>query len=302
MSTFKPLLAEKADLDNLKYPVFTSPKYDGFRCLINQMGLPVSRNLKPIPNIYVQAKLAEMKLPQFDGELLTYTGNKLDDFNTIQSKLTRREGLPEFRYMIFDHWASPQSPYETRLHYIKRWFDEVDLNARLHCVKQTYVDSREELDEEEAIAIEHGWEGLMIRSLDGKYKFGRSTTKEGILLKLKRFEDSEGEIIGFEELKHNANEATTNELGYTERSSHKANMIGMDTLGKLKVGWGIRGKSPDAEYVEFDLGTGFTASQRADYWSRREELLTKKVKFKYQGVGPNGKPRFPVFLGFRDLL
>jgi len=65
-------------------------------------------------------------------------------------------------------------------------------------------------------------------------------------------------------------------------------MEGRDTLGKMTVQW---------DDVQFDIGTGFTESQRNEYWT--DETVGRKITFKYQSVGPNGKPRFPVFLGFR---
>lgn len=286
---FKPLLAEKVDLATLKYPTLASPKYDGFRCVINQMRQPMSRNMKPIANTYVYGKLLEMELPQFDGELLTYTNDKVDDFNTVQSKLTTRSGMPDFRYMVFDSWQDPNMPYFQRNEMIAFQMASRMLK-RVEHVKQEIIDNEDHLADYEARCLADGWEGVMVRDPDAPYKFGRSTTKEGILLKLKRFFDAEAVVVSATELLHNANEATTNALGHTERSSHKANMQGMDTLGKFTVKWGE---------VEFDIGTGFNASQRDQYWAEPERCVGKTITFKYQSLGPNGKPRFPVFLGFR---
>lgn len=294
---FKPLLAEAVNLPTLKYPTLVSPKYDGFRCVINTLRTPMSRNLKPILNAYVFAKLSELELPTFDGELLTFTGDKVDDFNTVQSKLTSRSGRPEFRYMIFDNWGEPSRTYMFRNTGIQLWF-EINQNRLkyLEHVKQKMVHNEEELLDAEAEALKDGWEGLMVRSAEGLYKFGRSTTKEGILLKLKRFFDAEATIKEAYEFKHNANEATTDNLGHTVRSSHQANMQGMDMLGGWTVEWRRAGE-PKA--VEFDLGVGFTQDQRVMYW-KGDRSVGRVVKFKYQSIGPNGKPRFPVFLGFRD--
>jgi DNA ligase-1 len=287
---FKPLLAEKVDLETLRYPVLASPKYDGFRCVIDAAGNPMSRNMKPVANTYVFGKLKEMDLPKFDGELLTYTGEKVDDFNTIQSKLSSRNGMPDFKFMVFDTWDRPSDLYFDRNVAVGSWIRDHSHLKRIVHVQQHMIYNEEQLLDFEAKCLAEGWEGVMVRSGYGHYKFGRSTTKEGILLKLKRFFDSEAEVVSCSELLHNANEATTNELGYTERSSHKANMVGMDTLGKFTVKWGD---------VEFDIGTGFSASQRDEYWRNRDELVGKLLTFKYQSLGPNGKPRFPVFLGFR---
>lgn len=289
---FKPLLAEKVNFDLLSYPTFASPKYDGFRCLIAGNGDPVSRNLKPIANAYVFGKLKELGLPKFDGELLTYTGNKVDDFNTVQSKLTTRSGMPDFKYMVFDHYAMPNDEYADREITLREWFDShQERFGRIEHVQQKMIHNEEELLDFEAKCLADGWEGVMVRGIDSPYKFGRSTTKEGILLKLKRFFDDEAVVVSAHELLHNANEATTNALGYTERSSHKANMLSMGVLGKFTVRW---------KDVEFDIGTGFDASMREKYW--KNDMVGKTLTFKYQSLGPNGKPRFPVFLGFRNDL
>ena len=289
---FRPLLAEKIKPENVQYPVFASPKYDGFRCIINKYGEPVSRNMKPVFNAYVFAKLEEMGLPPLDGELLTFTNDKVDNFNTVQSKLTTRTGRPEFKFMVFDNWAQPELPFIDRNLNLAEWWAENCLKfKRIEHVKQKRIETVEELLDYEAECLSQNWEGVMVRSFEGKYKYGRSTAKEGILLKIKRFFDAEAEVISQHELMHNANEATYNALGYKERSSHQANMVGMGMLGKFTVRIIDTG-------VEFDIGTGFNESQRREYWS--ESQVGKTLTYKFQSVGPNGKPRFPVFLGFRS--
>lgn len=287
---FSPLLAEKVNLPTLTYPKLASPKYDGFRCLIDSGHNPVSRNLKPILNIYVNGKLKELSLPKVDGELVTYTGNKVDDFDTVQSKLTTRSGLPDFRYMVFDQYVLPDEPYIERLAKLTMYFQHNKFK-NVELVAQWPMNSEEDLLEYEAKCLSQGWEGVMVRSLEGRYKFGRSTTKEGILLKLKRFFDAEAVIKEAYEFQHNANVLVAQELGF-KRQTLKENMVGMDKLGGFTVKWGD---------VEFDLGVGFTDAQRVAYWDYWEErMVGKVVKFKYQSVGATGKPRFPVFLGFRN--
>ena len=130
----------------------------------------------------------------------------------------------------------------------------------------------------------------MVRDPNGKYKHGRSTANEGTLLKIKAFEDDEATIIGTVELMRNRNEARTNALGHTERSSHAENKEPAGILGTLRVKW--RDK-------EFELGTGFTQADREQMWRDREQLVGKLVTFKYQQVSHLGVPRFPVYLGIR---
>ncbi len=285
---FRPLLANPIDLKIVSYPAYASPKYDGFRCVIDGMGNPMSRNMKPVSNIYVQGKLKEYNFPKFDGELLTYTNDKVDDFNTVQSKLTTRSGMPDFKYMVFDQYMRVDEPYADRYAKLQTYFQHNKFkNVRL--VEQKLVHNEEELLDYEAECLAAGWEGVMIRSLNGPYKMGRSTTKEGTLLKLKRFFDAEATILSTYEFMHNANESVMTIMGPV-RSSHQENMIPMNKLGGFHVKWN--------DNVEFDLGVGFNDSQRNEYWT--DEVVGKMVKFKYQSVGPSGKPRFPVFLGFRD--
>ena len=140
-----------------------------------------------------------------------------------------------------------------------------------------------------------GYEGIMLRNPGGIYKHGRSTLKEGHLLKLKRFVDSEAIVIDVKPLMHNENEAVRNKLGHLERSSKKAGKVATNMVGSLVVRDVKTG-------VEFEIGTGFDEKQRYDLWSDRHLIVAQKwvVKYKSQPIGVKEKPRFPVFLGFRD--
>jgi DNA ligase-1 len=134
----------------------------------------------------------------------------------------------------------------------------------------------------------------MIRDPRGKYKVGRSTTNEGGLLKMKQWKDAEGRIVGFEEQMHNANELTTDNLGYAERSSHQANKVPMGTMGALIVE-GIN----DFKGIQFNVGTGFTAAERQHIWDNRPTFLNQIEKYKYRPIGVKDKPRHPTHVGFR---
>lgn len=285
----RPLLAEKVDLEKLRFPVLTSPKFDGFRALVHPVMGPVTRSLKPVANSYVRGKLEGWGLDYVDGELLTTTNGRLDDFNVVQSKLTSRSGMPDFVYKVFDTFNDVRVPFRLRLDALQlRTRDVVD--ERVQFVPHKLVEDLDALTLAEVEAVDAGYEGLMLRDPNGPYKYGRSTVQEGILLKMKRLDDDEGVVTAKVEGVRNDNEATTNALGYTERSSHQANRVAKGVLGALTVRW---------RDVEFDLGTGFDAQQRVDYWT--QDLVGRTVSFAYQGVGPNRKPRFPRFRGFRDL-
>lgn len=287
--TFKPLLAYTVkDANALRFPVLVSPKLDGIRCVIHN-GQPVSRTLKPIPNRFIQSELGFY--PPFDGELMV--GDPLDSaaFNKSTSGIMSHDGEPNFTYWVFDYVEAAflHMSFETRLlmakETIKHW-------PRAKLVPHTQADNAAELMCLEAHYVGLGYEGVMVRAPWGAYKFGRSTESQGLLGKVKRFEDTEGTIVGFEELMHNDNEQTTNNLGYAERSNVSANMRPGNTLGALRV------KHPAYE-EDFGIGTGFDAAQRDYLWANRDILLGALVKFKHQPSGAKDKPRFPVYLGIR---
>ena len=145
--------------------------------------------------------------------------------------------------------------------------------------------------------LSEGHEGVMLRSPSSPYKCGRSTLKESYLIKVKPFEDSEAEIVGFEEKMSNRNEATLDELGYKKRSHAQSGLVPVNTLGALIVKDIYTG-------VTFKIGTGkgLDDTLRKHIWDHRETMLGKIIKYRYQRVGAKDLPRVPSFQGFRHPL
>lgn len=296
MSKFKPMLSGTApkDLSTLRYPLLASPKLDGIRAVMIG-GVAMSRSLKPIPNEYVQRCLAGCP-DGLDGELMTEGG-----YNAVQSAIMSRDGEPEFRFCVFD-WhntaarvmgAAFQDRYEQT-----RQFLEESQHPWCQLVPHTLVSTPEELLALEQTYLAAGFEGVMVRDPDGPYKYGRSTVKQGWLLKIKQFEDEEALVIGVEEQMHNANELGSDELGRAKRSHAKEGLVPAGVLGALLC------RTKDG--AEFGIGTGFTADQREELWalsSFPDGVKGRTVKFKHlppPGGRPAGvPPRHPVFLGFR---
>jgi len=284
MTITKPMLAVAVeDTKTLTYPILCTFKYDGIRCL-KVDGKVLSRKFKEIPNHHIRGLL--QSLPDgVDGEIIC----EGKTFNETQSLVMTEEGTPDFKYVIFDYVTDSLSKsYEDRMWELHR----LQVPEYVQKAIPVALYSEYQLHEFEEIALKRGYEGVMIRSLNGPYKCGRSTLKEGFLLKFKRFLDSEAEVIGFEERMHNGNEAKKDELGHTKRSSHKANLVPMNTLGALIV------RSPNG--VEFKIGTGFDDELRAEIWKNREKYQGKLVNYQHQPSGAKDKPRFPSFRGFRD--
>ena len=59
MKEFKPMLsASVEDVKTLRLPLLGSPKLDGIRAMVRD-GVLVSRNMKPIPNVWTQRLLGK---------------------------------------------------------------------------------------------------------------------------------------------------------------------------------------------------------------------------------------------------
>lgn len=283
ITLFKPMLATDAEMDKLRFPLLASPKLDGVRAVVRE-GVVYSRSNKPIPNAWVQSKLKHLE--HFDGELIVGEPTSKTVYrDTVSHVMAHDKEHFDLRFFVFDHIEATSLEYTGRARKIK-----AD-NASIFKLEQRLVTDLDTLTTYEELCLELGYEGLILRSPDAPYKMGRSTVNEGYLLKLKRFMDAEAEVIGFEERMHNGNEATVSELGRTKRSSHKANKSGRGDLGALVC--------RTADGVEFNIGTGFTDSERAEVWNSRDKYLGQLAKYKFFPVGQKEAPRHPVFLGWR---
>jgi DNA ligase-1 len=291
---FKPMLAVAAETNQVKFPCMASVKLDGIRCTIFG-GIAYSRSLKPLPNLYIQqwCKLNQEALEGLDGEFIV--GSETDPlvFSKTTSVVMSIDKVQDFTFFTFDVVDETKTAIERFQVLNTKGLVGKSLPKEVWVVTQYKIETLEQLEAFEKDALEQGFEGTMLKSLDGKYKFGRSTVKSQQLLKRKLFVDSEFEIVGFEPKYHNANEAVINELGRTSRSTSKEGLVALDTLGALLC------KTPSGTI--FGVGTGFDDATRKSLWDQRESLTGQLAKVKYFEVGMQDEvPRFPVFLGLRN--
>lgn len=288
--TFKPNLAGKADLGVLNLPVLGSPKFDGIRALVKNWRL-ISRKLLDIPNKYTFDYFR--KYEGFDGELVVGDPTAPDVYRKTNSAVMSINGLPSVTYWVFDRHDMEDSPFEERYKAIVK----DDLMIKL--VPQVKLSTLPEVMDFEREHVELGYEGVMLRDPAATYKYGRSTTNEGGLLKLKRFEDSDAYVIDVVEEMRNDNEATRDELGRTKRSTHAENKVGKGSMGALHC-------KDVKSGVEFFCGTGFSAAERAWWWKHRGMLMawSKRpiIKYKFFPVGVKVAPRHPVYIGLRSEI
>lgn len=274
----------------IQFPCEVTDKFDGIRCL-KVGGRALTSAFKSIPNDFIRTWIEANCPDGFDGEIMV-VGRC---FNDLSGDVRRKDGQPDFRYHVFDYVLDGN----LKLAYQYRMIDLAD-GIRLHpAVLERVVPefpspalNEQELAALEASALARGREGIMVRSASSPYKCGRSTLREGYLIKIKRFLDDEAEVIDVLEEMENTNVAEEDNFGRTKRSKHAEGMVPKGTMGKLVC----RTKAG----VEFEIGTGFTALDRQKIWDNRAEAIGRLVKYKHQPHGAKEKPRCPVFLGFRE--
>ena len=299
---FKPLLAGKLteeDFPKLNFPMIASCKLDGIRVL-SMNNQPLTRTLKTVPNKFIQDKFYEHAsiLEGLDGELIVGEANGDGVFERTSSGVMSQNGEPNFSYYVFDLWNKPELSYKTRLSTLETKIKNNYFPSFVKLTPSSVLHRIEHVEMYEQACLKLGYEGIMLRSPDGNYKHGRSSLKEQILLKLKRLDDMEVRIVGFEEEQENTNEATKDAFGRTKRSSHQSNKVAKGTLGAFVV-VGVNGPFKG---VTFNVGTGLDAIERTSYWNVRNDLLGRYATIAYFSVGSKDKPRHPRWKGFRDEL
>lgn len=297
--SFKPMLACNYDESKLKFPLLVQPKIDGVRSL-NMTGKLTGRSLKSHANKHVTSYFSHSTFIGFDGEMAAEVMTHPDLCRLTTSALNTITGEPWVAWHLFDYITPSTKDWG----YFYRW---EALNKRYQLIKNELpqlashlrpvgfqmVNSLEELNHWDNKYLDDGFEGTIIRDPYGKHKQGRSTVKEGGLLRIKRFIEEEAEVISFEEGQMNNNEATINELGYTERSTHQENMIANGLIGRL-----ICKVLKTGEEIIVSPGR-LTHIERQFYFENPNQLIGKTIKFQHFPKGVKDKPRFPTFQSFR---
>ena len=289
-----PMLAAKADESKLKFPLYGSPKLDGIRAVIhNKQAL--SRKLIALPNRHIQEFFAQPHLQGLDGELIV--GEPTDPLciKHTTSGVMSRDGEPSFTFHVFDKWNSPGAFFERLGAVLEHSTRAMDVRILAHT--HVMLHDLGELLVFEAEQLAKGYEGIILRAPDGLYKHGRSTVKEGGMLKVKRFEDSECGITNVVEEMHNSNEAGRDNLGRTKRSSAKAGKSGKGRAGVL-VGYDPKYDWP------VELGTGMDDADKAEWWEWwcNPNRVPRLAKYKFFPIGVQDRPRHPVYKSWRSPI
>jgi DNA ligase 1 len=297
----KPMLAEDAVEEKIRYPAYVQPKLDGVRAL-NLYGTLTGRSLKKFGNRHVTKLYSRTDFLGFDGEMILFDRNPFDEAmcRATASALGCHDGDPLMRWVLFDY-ATLQTaplPYRDRLVLLEERVLEMVRDKRLEgtgiqiaTMKNHIVHNHDELLAVEAMY--EGAEGLIVRDPDKPYKFGRSTPREQGLLRIKRFVEEDAVVIRVSQGETNTNEATIDARGYTERSTHQAGMVPNGMVGTLHC-------TDVKTGAQIDVAPGcMTHAERREFWEQPQKLIGKTIKYKHFPKGVKDKPRFPTFQSIR---
>lgn len=289
MKLFPPLLSaslDGVDLRGLRYPLLASPKFDGIRCVIWE-GIAYSRNGKPLRNYFLQEWASHHH--NVDGEIIVGSPTDPLCLNRTHAVMAY-EGQPDFKLYAFDRRSDHDFIY--RLNDVHTIFGD---QSRFAPVEHVFVTDAEKVQELEDMWLEQGYEGLMLRDPQGKYKNGYSTVREGILFKLKRFTDGEAVVRSLEPALENLNPLQKDEMGYAKRSTHQANLIPKDMIGTLIC--------DDAKWGELRIAPGTMPHEdRVRFFKNPELIVGKSIHWRSFGYGLKDKPRFARYYGIREDL
>ncbi len=195
-----------------------------------------------------------------DGELWI-ARQRFEATLSIVRKAEPHEGWRHIKFMLFD-LPEHGGNFDERLTALQTIVAQARV-PHLQVIEQFSVADNAELMQRLDSVTAAGGEGLMLHAKTAAYRSGRSDD----LLKLKKHEESEAEVIGYR--------------------PGKGKFSGM--VGSLKV------RTDDG--IEFYIGSGLSHQEREN-----PPPIGSRINFKHQGYTRRGIPRFAVYLRKRDAI
>lgn len=297
----------------MEFPVVILPKVDGVRGLHNHTSL-CSRTFEPFANTFTQRRYNVSQMAGFDFEIAAGPPTSPSLCRDTTSALNSHGGEPYLELWVFDLLDAQTEGmgYLDRLVQAHARVDELKLRcvelpwaANLRKMPYRVVKNYAELEAAHREHVALGYEGSIVRSIDGKYKFGTSTVREGGYLRIKDFAHDEILVEELQEGQTNTNTLESNNLGLAKRSTHQENMVPNGMVGAL-VGRTVKdiyvngGKKviPVGSRVTVSAGK-LTEQERLHLLANPHEIVGKFIKFQHFPHGVKDKLRFTTFQSVR---
>jgi ATP-dependent DNA ligase len=247
-------------------PYIVQPKLDGNRCraVFDEKGNVVLYSsemniIKDVPHINKELLSLGYKDIELDGELYSHGTDHASIHGIVSS--TRVEESPDSEIISFNVFDVVSSDIQAlRLRALNMLLpDDMDYIKR---VPFNIAENKEDIINLLHKYTDQGYEGIVIRNKFNRYERRRST----MMMKFKPKRSDAYQIIG-----------------YVEEQNHPGNLGAFTCRGD--------------DLEEFNVGSGFDAKQRMEYWKQREDLIGKFVKVNYQHLTKaRGVPREGIFV------
>jgi DNA ligase-1 len=253
---------------SIKFPCYVQRKYDGTRCVaIPQSGL-FSRNRKRYPHL--EHILEDLhSLPSsivLDGELYSTELSFQEIVGLVKKETLSAEDTTKMLKIQFHCYdLISDAPYEDRMSRLEALFSRFKFK-HIRLVETQVCSSREGIKPLHDRYVSEGFEGIMLRNGDGKYRIG---VRSSDLQKYKEFCDDEYKVTGFRD----------------GEGAEKGCVIWVCNTPKGQ---------------EFACRPRGTREDRMDLFRRGAEFIGKNLTVRYQELTTDGIPRFPVGIVFRD--
>lgn len=273
-----PMLAKEYGKEKHKIDwdtVYVQPKLDGMRCfaiiengevrLMSRKGTPI----ETLPHIVEAIKALNIVNASpaviFDGEL--YAHGKTFQENMSLIKKYREGETEEIRYHIYDMVSDSQfvERYNTACDLLQAHLPETIL-----CPVPTSRIAEEYLTEVHKQNIAVGFEGTMIRWSKAGYQLDK---RSSYLLKYKDFKDEACAVI---------------------------DVVPSDARPEQGVLVCTTFAHGDGLPVMFKASIKGTHAQREELLKNKEEYISRMAEIRFFEYTDEGKPRFPVCVGFRE--
>ena len=280
--------------DGAKHPkkiageCYVEYKYDGVRVIAivqNNSATLYSRNGKLLSNFpHIEEALSKPEFNNlvFDGEVMS------DDFQTLMKQVHRKEGaqtedsyLAVFDMLTLDEFNAGGTQLDAKERRIRLTTIRPLFNYRIQLVDATLIDmdsdeGQVKFNEMNKLALDEGYEGLMIKPISEGYKCKRSHA----WLKIKPFIEVTLKVVDLEE-------GTGKNEGL---------------LGALVV----EGED-DGKFFKLNVGSGLTDENREQIWANQDAVIGQLVEIRAdaatqsQDAEDTWSLRFPRFKTFRGF-
>lgn len=265
-SQIRPMLAKSWEdqKHKIKYPCFTQAKFDGLRMMASLKDGKValqSRGNKFYTLPHIEEALTKVLRPGMvlDGELYRH-GVSLQTINSLVR--APKEESEQIQYWVYD--MVTDRDFEHRSNELHALLDEVPLP--IVCVPTYTCDSEAEVNTCHRLCVEGGYEGAMVRSATGKYRYGYRSPD---LLKVKSWLDNEYKIVGYQ--------------------------VGKGKFQNVPIF-----KCVTESGATFDVTPKGTEEERCDMLQRADSLIGQWLTVKYFQLSPDEQvPLYPVGLSIR---